>query len=413
MRKLLSVFLLLVLHCLASVDSSSVQLASYNVDKSEITVSGLSSGGFFAVQMHIAYSSIVKGAGVIAGGPYYCAEGSMGTALTTCMSSPFLLNVNRLISTTDSWGKSNYIDPVENLSGSPVYIFHGTKDSTVVEGVVNALQTYYLNYNVDLTYRKDVKAGHAFITDNKGGTCGSTTSPYINNCGEDITGDVLKKLYGSNLLARTQKLGGSFVEFDQSEFFEAKKAFGLANSGWIYIPINCQNGGKCKLHVVFHGCVQNYESVGDVVVKDTGYNEWADVNDIIVVYPQTGRGSTNNCWDWWGDQNDKSNYAKKSGNQMAIVKRIIDRVAGGTNDGNNPNSSSSTEATPTKSTAATHLGACYSTNNYKHVTEGRAYQKLGLVYAKGSDDYMGLYNTFAYTKLRMTGTNYYIIDSSC
>ena len=42
------------------------------------TVSGLSSGGFMAVQLHVAHSAtLVKGAGIVAGGPYYCAEGSI------------------------------------------------------------------------------------------------------------------------------------------------------------------------------------------------------------------------------------------------------------------------------------------------------------------------------------------------
>jgi hypothetical protein len=34
-----------------------------------MTVSGLSSGGFFAHQFHIAYSELVAGAGIVAGGP--------------------------------------------------------------------------------------------------------------------------------------------------------------------------------------------------------------------------------------------------------------------------------------------------------------------------------------------------------
>ena len=37
-------------------------------------MSGLSSGGFLAHQFQVAYSSLVKGAGIVAGGPYACAE---------------------------------------------------------------------------------------------------------------------------------------------------------------------------------------------------------------------------------------------------------------------------------------------------------------------------------------------------
>ena len=38
------------------------------VDAAGISVSGFSSGGFFAVQFHVAFSKIVMGAGVMAGG---------------------------------------------------------------------------------------------------------------------------------------------------------------------------------------------------------------------------------------------------------------------------------------------------------------------------------------------------------
>ena len=37
-------------------------------------MSGLSSGGFFAHQFHLAHSALVTGAGIIAGGPYCCVE---------------------------------------------------------------------------------------------------------------------------------------------------------------------------------------------------------------------------------------------------------------------------------------------------------------------------------------------------
>ena len=41
---------------------------SYNVDSKDTSVSGLSSGGYMAVQFHIAFSKTVRGAGITAGG---------------------------------------------------------------------------------------------------------------------------------------------------------------------------------------------------------------------------------------------------------------------------------------------------------------------------------------------------------
>lgn len=73
----------------------------------------------------------------------------------------------------------------------------------------------------------------------------------------------------------------------------------------------------------------------------------------------------------------------------------------------------STAATTTTTTTTTTAGACFKTSNYAHVTAGRATTSGGYAYAKGSAQNLGLYNTFITSKLRQTGTNYYVIDSSC
>jgi poly(3-hydroxybutyrate) depolymerase len=55
--------------------TSAAALGSYNVNPNAISVSGLSSGGFMAAQLGVAYSDIfTKGFGVFAGGPYDCAR---------------------------------------------------------------------------------------------------------------------------------------------------------------------------------------------------------------------------------------------------------------------------------------------------------------------------------------------------
>jgi pimeloyl-ACP methyl ester carboxylesterase len=48
-------------------------LAPLAIDLDDVTVSGVSSGGFMAFQCAVAHSGIVRGVGVIAGDPYYCA----------------------------------------------------------------------------------------------------------------------------------------------------------------------------------------------------------------------------------------------------------------------------------------------------------------------------------------------------
>jgi len=83
----------------------------------------------------------------------------------------------------------------------------------------------------------------------------------------------------------------------------------------------------CKLHVVLHGCKQNISDVQQQYVRNTGYNRWADTNNMVMLYPQTSTAATNSCFDWWGY--DNANYAKKSGPQMAAIKAMVDRVSSG------------------------------------------------------------------------------------
>lgn len=49
-----------------------IVLGPYPIDPRQVSVGGISAGGFFAVQYQVAFSSQIIGAGIFAGGPYYC-----------------------------------------------------------------------------------------------------------------------------------------------------------------------------------------------------------------------------------------------------------------------------------------------------------------------------------------------------
>jgi poly(3-hydroxybutyrate) depolymerase len=60
---------------IAVTRTSAAALGVYNVDANSVSVYGLSSGGFMAVQLGMAYSDTFKtGFGVFAGGAYDCAR---------------------------------------------------------------------------------------------------------------------------------------------------------------------------------------------------------------------------------------------------------------------------------------------------------------------------------------------------
>jgi poly(hydroxyalkanoate) depolymerase family esterase len=57
---------------------------------------------------------------------------------------------------------------------------------------------------------------------------------------------------------------------------------------------------------------------------------------------------------------------------------------------------------------------CFTASNYQQTVAGRAYMSGGYVYANGSNQAMGLDNTYTTHTLEETGSNYYVIaDSGC
>lgn len=313
----------------AGAASAAVDLPALNIDKAQTTVSGLSSGGFMAVQLHVAFSATFKkGAGIVAGGPFYCAEGSVVNATGRCMASPAGIPTSTLVSTTNNWAQQGLIDPVANLQSSRVYMFSGTLDDVVKPGVMDALKTYYNSFvpAANVVYKKDIASQHAMVTDDYGSACSVKGAPYINDCNFDLAGAILGQLYGTLNARNLNALPtGNFVQFNQSQFITNH---GMATTGWAYIPQACSGGTQCRLHVVLHGCKQNESDVQQQYVKNTGYNRWGDTNNIVMLYPQTSLAATNSCWDWWGY--DSANYAKKSGPQMAAIKAMVDQLSSGT-----------------------------------------------------------------------------------
>lgn len=323
----------------AQVLGQVLPLPSYNIDIKQTSVSGLSSGAFMAVQFDVAFSSISKGAGIIAGGPYYCAMGDLATAQNRCMAANSPINVGQLIQITESNASAGSIDPTSYLPSHRIWLFSGTVDATVKQSVVDDLQKYYQHYvgKNNVFYKKDIVAGHAFPTDAFGNPCSATADPFINNCGYDAAGELLKWIYGDLNLPASGSIRGTFVEFDQSQFIRNPNSHSMASSGWIYVPESCQKGAACRLHIAFHGCKQypgymyfaggGMARFGRTFVDNAGYNRWADTNNIVVLYPQASNGNRNplGCWDWWGY--DDPNYAKKSGRQIAAVKAMADRIA--------------------------------------------------------------------------------------
>lgn len=296
-----------------------------------VTVSGVSSGGYMAVQMHVAHSSRVAGAGVIAGGPYYCAQGSLLAARNNCMAPGWftpLPSMQHLKALTDQLARTGQIDATSHLAKSRVWLFSGTNDRTVLPSVVQALSQWYALYGVQPAVVADRPAGHGMVTEAAGGACGETGPPYLNDCDYDAAGALLAHLLGR--LQAAAPATAAIRQFGQDEFAQGEaRAIGLAASGYAYVPEACKAGG-CRVHVAFHGCRQNAEAVGDRFVREAGYNRWAESNRLVVLYPQTKARyyplyNPRACWDWWGYTG--AQYATRSGPQVRAVMRMVERLA--------------------------------------------------------------------------------------
>ena len=308
-------------------------LPAFHVDLAQSSVSGLSSGAYMAGQFHIAFSTTLIGAGIVAGGPYDCAEGQLGVALNRCMQTTVGgPDAAHLLARAQALARQDRIDPLSGLAGDRVYVFSGTRDDTVTPPVVAQTVAFYRLAGVaeaEIEYVHDLAAGHAFITEDQGNACGVTGSPFIDDCDYDQAGAILGHIYGP-LNPPAAAPGGRLIEFDQTEFLPDPTSHGMGATGFAYVPASCAAGETCRAHIAFPGCKQTVDLIGDAFETETGYNRWADSNHLIILYPQAHATvvNPNACWDWWGY--DDPDYATRSGRQMAAVRAMLTRLAGGT-----------------------------------------------------------------------------------
>lgn len=320
--------------CLIAGASAAPQAAeplqAFVANGSGNSVSGLSSGGFMAAQFQVAFSNDLIGAGIVAGGPFFCSEGSERLAQTRCMAArdggP---DATRLVALAREFEAWDAIDPLGNLARQRIFIFGGALDPMVRPPVMAALIGFYRAAGVPperLMVKGDLAAGHGFPTAGFGVPCPLTAPPFVNDCDYDLAGEMLGWIYG-RLRPPAAAASGRLVAFDQGEFLPDPRAHGLDEVGFVYVPEACAASARhCRLHIAFHGCLQGRERVGDLFATRTGLNRWADTNDLLILYPQAAAspGNPNGCWDWFGY--DDPAFYSRSGRQMAAVKAMLDRI---------------------------------------------------------------------------------------
>jgi len=141
------------------------------VDENKISVSGISSGAFMAHQFHVAHSDHIMGAGIVAGGPYYCARGNILDAVTRCSS--FVMLECKKLNLDPKWCQKTNLAPktktqvegvakqsfleakkqeaagniskLTNLADDKIHLFSGTYDAIVPQSVMDAVYHFYVD----------------------------------------------------------------------------------------------------------------------------------------------------------------------------------------------------------------------------------------------------------------------------
>jgi len=236
--------------------------------------------------------------------------------------------------------KQGYIDDLKFAASHKIWLFSGSLDIVVYPMAMVNLQTFYNNWidPANIVANFSTPAGHGFpvmsyeLPCAYSETTGTTYSgtPNIIQCGMDTAGAILSHIYGELKAAKTPNNGHLYV-FDQREYLAVAdfNMSSMAPYGYVYVPSYCKSNSGCKVHVMLHGCNQNYDLTQGQIIVATGYLGWAEANHMIIIFPQATATVTTNpnaCWDWWGYTN--ANYAFKSGTQMKAIYDMVQKLPG-------------------------------------------------------------------------------------
>lgn len=292
-----------------SVNVSSPQQLQYT----DVSVSGVSSGAYMAAQLAVAYSSVFTGAGLIAGGPYFCAQNIPPSEIDKikliCMNGGTIPDdIRPYVYETDARAETGDIDPTSNIAKQKIFIFNSITDQIINPGLgylsklyfdyykadvvaynaLGLLNPAYVNYTVAHGMPTQIKHYDAYYdASDRLLPCAPANSqlspwfpvqyergndPWLYYCpypnedaitldGFPMTQYILEHLYGS--LSPAKEPTGTMRAIPQLDYtpytsIAELHAHGIGENAYFYIPSQCADGtvSTCKLHVALHGCQQ-------------------------------------------------------------------------------------------------------------------------------------------------------------
>ncbi len=341
---LFGLFVLSLLGVVGAASAKAEDLPKLGILLPQTSVSGLSSGAYMAGQIEVAHSKDIVGAGIVAGGPFACAETGSSQlfpywpivmwqnatqAANECMKVSWgAPDGDKLAKRAKELAEDGKIDSLGGLADDKVYLFSGNEDQTVQRPVVEAAKRFFIAAGVPeaSVTLVEKEGGHAFLTETEGTACGLSKEPYVSDCDYEQSKAILEWIYGAPLADPLPSPTGKLITFDQSPYNQGV-GNGLAAEGVVYVPDDCVTNPGCRLHIVLHGCDQARETVGDAFIKESGFAGYADTNRFVILFPQIA-GSTVNphgCWDWWGYSD--IDYLGKDAPQIEAIWDMAKRLA--------------------------------------------------------------------------------------
>ncbi|MBZ5487595.1 poly(3-hydroxybutyrate) depolymerase [Halomonas aquamarina] len=328
----------LLLFSSAEVGAVPKQLPALNAASGLASVVGVSSGGYMATQLAVAWPERFSGVGVVAAGPWGCSQGSLSMALNRCMMTRGgLPDPEDLEDRRARYLQNDQVGEQDALGRLRAFIWHGGADNVVAPELVTLLAGQWRQWLASPGQLKDVRnpaAGHGWpvrlheeetVGPHELGDCRQGGGSYVLACDEDVAREMLAWLYPTREAGDPEP--GELVAFDQSEF--AVK--GLADTGYLFIPAACSEGA-CPVTIALHGCQMSAGAIGDTFVSHSGLNHWAARHRQLVLYPQVDSSLSNpqGCWDWWGYAESlwqhNPLHDSREGAQLKALMAMLDRL---------------------------------------------------------------------------------------
>lgn len=289
-----------------------------------------------ALQHLFAFSSNVEGAAIAAGSPYGC--GGQTWPWVTCYSGG--VDVNSTVMYTKRRVERGFIDPIKHLRDTPVLLFSGKSDLTVLKLVMEETQGQLELYKTPSSISSvfNTSAAHVWSLDHGSCRCGACAFSgnesgiccNVNNCGYDLSGDLLRRFYGAKLMPRvTATAPLQWVrQWNYLPSGSVTSDSTLLEWALVYVPHACSAvPSSCRIHINYHGCSYNRWYDRLLWAKNIDLNEYAEANGLVIVYPQAGGSDSigEGCWNWASYADDPL-FDTRGGIQLNTVISLVDDI---------------------------------------------------------------------------------------